>query len=60
MIRNADNSVTLTEKEYNRLIRLACGEYGKTEQEMLNWLNDDEDLCWEPDAWYSGFKDDEV
>ncbi|KAF0193447.1 MAG: hypothetical protein FD167_5967, partial [bacterium] len=33
MTKNPDGSVTLTEKEYERIVlRIACNEYGHTEQ----------------------------
>lgn len=36
----------LTDKEYTRLIGLISSEWGYTEAEILEWLNDD--IRWEP------------
>ena len=52
MTKNPDGSVTLTEKEYERIVlRIACNEYGHTEQQMLEWANDDMNDSWAGDKW---------
>lgn len=52
MIRNEDGSVTLSEKEYERIvIQMAGGEYGG-EEKVIEWANDDSNASWEGDKWY--------
>lgn len=52
MIKNEDGSVTISEKEYERIvIRMAGAEYGG-EEKVIEWANDDSNLSWEGDKWY--------
>jgi hypothetical protein len=49
-----ENTVILSEKEYTRMIDLISNEFGKTEEKVLEWVNDDFDYCWEHDSWFLG------
>ena len=43
MIKNDDGTITLNGKVYDRLMHLVKREYGMTETEVLDWVNDEED-----------------
>lgn len=50
MIKHENNSVTLTEKEYYRLvICILCNDRDSSEIEIFNWVNDDNNLSWDDD-----------
>ena len=45
-IKNVDDSVTLTSKQYKRMLVLACNECNLTEKTLFEMINNDEHPMW--------------
>ena len=39
--------IGLSQKEWDRIVKLIGGEFGKTENEIIAWINDDEAPTWQ-------------
>ena len=39
--------IGLSQKEWDRIVKLIGGEFGKTEDEIIAWINDDKAPTWQ-------------